>query len=95
MGVVETIIRPQRSILALILISMFRWRWEITLELVGLYLYLTMVPADWGLVKTALVASAIVAPLLSVGPVRRFIRNRCWCVITRHRVRTCLAQMRT
>jgi hypothetical protein len=33
--------------------------------------------------------------VLAVRPLRRFIRNRIWCVITRHRVRACLTEMRT
>ncbi|WP_329474988.1 hypothetical protein OG555_25085 [Kribbella sp. NBC_01484] len=33
--------------------------------------------------------------VLAVRPVRRFLRNRVWCVITRHRIRACLTEMRT
>jgi hypothetical protein len=33
--------------------------------------------------------------LIADTPVRRFLRNRMWCVITRHRVRACLVETRT
>jgi hypothetical protein len=42
--------------------------------------------------------AVIVAPiavLIPIGPSRRFLRNRVWCVVTRHRVRACLSEMRT
>jgi hypothetical protein len=94
MGATETFKRRQRSLPVQIFATVVRWRWEI-MATTGLVWSISVLNG-WGLtgLQTAGVLAACAVACVAVGPVRRFIRNRLWCVITRHRVRTCLAQVR-
>src|SRR5262249_14541286 len=97
-GAVETIIRPSQSLPVVILLCLWRWRWEITCVAALAVVYYP--PATLGgrafePVPALLVMIAPAPVVLAVRPLRRFVRNRIWCVITRHRVRACLTEMRT
>ena len=95
---VETIIRPSQSLPVIIALSIWRWRWEIaTITAVVVVFHHLTSPGglDVEPVPALLVMAAPVPVMLVVRPVRRFLRNRCWCVITRHRIRACLTEMRT
>src|SRR6266508_177329 len=95
---VETIIRPSQSLPVIIALSLWRWRWELACLTTGTYTF-----HEWtspgGLefepVPALLVMAAPLPVVLVVRPLRRFLRNRVWCVITRHRIRACLTEMRT
>jgi hypothetical protein len=92
---VETFVRPSKSLPIVIFLIVWRWRWEaaVTITTLVVFHHLT----GTGLSPVVAVA-AMAAPLglaLTIGPSRRFVRNRVWCVITRHRVRACLTEMRT
>ncbi|TDO27363.1 hypothetical protein EV643_1616 [Kribbella sp. VKM Ac-2527] len=95
---VETIIRPSQSLPVIIALSIWRWRWEIACltALAVVYYHLTT-PDGWEFepVPALLLMAAPVPVVLAIRPVRRFLRNRVWCVITRHRIRACLTEMRT
>jgi len=95
---VETIIRPSQSLPVIIALSIWRWRWEIVCitAVVVVFHHLTSPGGlDFEPVPASLVMVAPVPVVLAVRPVRRFLRNRVWCVITRHRIRACLTEMRT
>jgi hypothetical protein len=95
---VETIIRPSQSLPVIIALSIWRWRWEIACitAVVVVFRHLTSPGGlDFEPVPALLVMGAPVPVVLAVRPVRRFLRNRVWCVITRHRIRACLTEMRT
>jgi hypothetical protein len=95
---VETIIRPSQSLPVIIALSIWRWRWEIAC-ITGLVIVFHRLTSPGGLdfepVPALLVMAAPVPVVMAVRPVRRFLRNRVWCVITRHRIRACLTEMRT
>ncbi|NEA37568.1 hypothetical protein [Streptomyces sp. SID13031] len=95
---VETIIRPSQSLPVIIALCLWRWRWEITwLTVLAVVYYHLITPDGWEFapVPALLVMAAPVPVVLTVRPFRRFLRNRVWCVITRHRIRACLTEMRT
>jgi hypothetical protein len=100
-GAVETITRPNQSTPVLILLSLWRWRWEFA-ALTGLvYVWHWHYTQIRTFFTDTLPAWVAVVFLLGIGywlvadtPVRRFLRNRVWCVITRHRVRACLVETR-
>jgi hypothetical protein len=97
-GAVETIIRPSQSLPVVILLCLWRWRWEITcVAALAVVYYHLVTPGGWDFepVPALLLIAAPTPVVLAVRPLRRFIRNRIWCVITRHRVRACLTEMRT
>lgn len=93
LAAVEMFTRPERSMPVLILLCIWRWRWELLWLSAGIagYLYarhLELSTAEWILVAEVPIA------LVAIPATRRFLRNRIWCVITRHRIRLCLAEMR-
>jgi hypothetical protein len=95
---VETIIRPSQSLPIIVALCLWRWRWEITwLTAIAVVFYHLTTPDGWKFapVPALLVMAAPVPVVLTVRPFRRFLRNRVWCVITRHRIRACLTEMRT
>jgi hypothetical protein len=95
-GAVETITRPNQSWPIVILLSLWRWRWEFCCLTVSLIVFYKLThDAGYAPVVAVLIMAAPFPVLLTIGPVRRFLRNRMWCVITRHRVRACLTEMRT
>lgn len=93
---IETFQRPNKTLPVLITLALWRWRWELVCVVTFCWAMLWLTHTK-GLPATAALA-AIAAPLaimLPIGVTRRFLRNRIWCVITRHRVRACLSEMRT
>ncbi|MPZ60492.1 MAG: hypothetical protein GEU93_04180 [Propionibacteriales bacterium] len=82
-----------RSLPGLVVTVLWRWRFEIV-GVIMLWLTWSML-TDWfgtiaGIINLVLVAGLAVA----VTPIRRFITGRLWCMITRHRLRTVLAEVR-
>lgn len=95
---VETITRPRQAPPIVVLLCLWRWRWEIACVVGLAFVYYDLVlPRRWSLqpLSALFVMTAPVPIMLMFRPSRRFMRNRLWCVITRHRVRVCLAEMRT
>ncbi len=73
------------------------WRWRIEVLAVAVLLAVLGHLADrLGSPRTAVAAmAATVAAVLVVPVTRRYTVSRAWCVITRHRLRACLVQIRT
>ncbi|TCC46058.1 hypothetical protein E0H75_30650 [Kribbella capetownensis] len=102
LGAVETITRPSQTLPVIIALCIWRWRWELlTLATIA---YVTAAHGNQIVgffTDTVPVWFTVVLIILAAGwllvdnPARRFARNRVWCVITRHRVRACLTEMRT
>jgi hypothetical protein len=91
---IELVVRPERSLLVRVLLLLWRWRWEIVIALVllGVFGHLIQHMSQ----RAALLA--IVGPVvvvLAVPFTRRPVKARLWCLVSRHRVRACLVQMRT
>lgn len=92
-GAVELFIHPERSTPVMVAGWVWRWRAELTTVAACLAVYLTLdahLPS-WGVWLTIV---ALVAVIVLVGPVRRFVHTRVMCVVTRHRLRSCLWQVR-
>jgi hypothetical protein len=90
---VEVFTRPAASLPAVVALTLWRWRWELAILAALLYVY------DWTndqhLSTAELVLLAeIPVVILAVPVTRHFVRNRLWCVITRHRLRLCMAEVR-
>ncbi|MPY79804.1 MAG: hypothetical protein GEV04_15310 [Actinophytocola sp.] len=86
---------PKQSWPVAITGMLIRWRAELALTVV-LVVYLMWLPTDdrW------LLTLAVVGPIVVVMAIpwsRRVVVARCWCVLDRHRIRTCLrnAKIRT
>lgn len=101
-GAVETITRPQQSWPVKLLLTIWRWRWELTLIAAVAYIIWKHGSGIVAFFAVELPVWFTVALTVLVGwwlfvdnPARRFLRNRIWCVVTRHRVRACLTEMRT
>jgi len=95
-GAVETFTRPHQSLPVVILLSVWRWRWELFWTTVAVVVFVKLThDTGYSVVVALLIMAAPFPVLLAIGPTRRFLRNRVWCVITRHRVRACLTEMRT
>jgi len=101
-GAVETITRSKQSLPVILLLAIWRWRWELTLIASVAYIiwkhgagivefFGDELPVWFTVALTVLVGWWLVVD----NPVRRFLRNRMWCVVTRHRIRACLTEMRT
>ncbi|GAB2566788.1 hypothetical protein [Kribbella endophytica] len=90
---VETITRPSQSLPVIILLSIWRWRWElITLATVAYIVHthgaaITSYFDSNPVWLNALLVIVLSGWIFTDNLVRRFARNRVWCVITRHRVR--------
>ena len=93
---VETFTRPNKTLPVVLTLIAWRWRWELILLAgcltAGIWLH---TQADLDGTQTLVLLAYPLIVLLAVGPSRRFLRNRFWCVVTRHRVRACLTEMRT
>lgn len=98
---VETITRPSQSLPVVIMLSLWRWRWELYVLAVVAYIAIAHGAAITGYFESnplwlnALLVIVLSGWIFTDNLVRRFARNRVWCVITRHRVRACLTEMRT
>lgn len=86
---------PKQSWPAAITGMVIRWRVELALTVL-LVVYLVWLPTDDRWLLTAAVLGPI-ALLMVVPWSRRFVVARFWCVVDRHRLRTCLrnAKIRT
>src|SRR3954453_15230802 len=92
-GAVETITRPNQTWPVILLLTVWRWRWELACiagliygwhwHLASIQVFFTHTLPPWVAVVFIL---GIVYWLVPHTPVRRFALNRVWCVITRHRV---------
>ncbi|WP_049797305.1 hypothetical protein [Kribbella flavida] len=97
----ETITRPSQSLPVIILLSLWRWRWELIMLATAAYIVIAHRDAITGYFEAnplwlnALLIIVLAGWIFTDNPARRFARNRIWCVITRHRVRACLTEMRT
>lgn len=76
--------------------AVIRWRAEIITALV-LVTALSWVNSQTSTLVMWLTLGGTVAAVAAVGPARRFAVGRMWCVLDRHRLRTCLrnAKVRT
>ena len=88
----EIFSRPKQSLPVVLLLVVWRWRWELITT--AALIIATIMLNNAGL-PGALILTATVAVLVVVPPTRRFVRTRLWCVITRHRLRSCLNELRT
>lgn len=94
----ETISRSPHSPLVVVLVCLWRWRWELALLAAFAIVYCRLVTGDrWRFepVAALLIMMGPAPIVLAVRQLREFVRNRIWCVITRHRVRACLTEIRT
>jgi len=74
-----------------LLVAVWRWRYEIAL-LAGLAAILTVGIISVGILPTIALATVITLAVLVWPPVRQFVLNRAWCIITAHRVRVGCAE---
>lgn len=93
-GALEVFIRPDQTILGLIVGWLIRLRAEIfviiCITLCSLWLASVM---SAELVSVLLISICVL--VLGVPGLRRYVTRRVWCVVTRHRVRACFQQTRT
>ncbi|GAA0622041.1 hypothetical protein HPO96_28610 [Kribbella sandramycini] len=100
-GTIETITRPTQSLPVQILLVIWRWRWELMVLVTAIYITIAHGAKIVGYIESnpawlnAMLAVLVLGWIVSDNFVRRFVVNRVWCVITRHRVRACLVEMRT
>ncbi|MEV6892718.1 hypothetical protein [Kribbella sp. NPDC051137] len=100
-GAIETITRPQQSWPVKLLLTVWRWRWELYVLAALAYIAIAHRTAITGYFQSnplwlnALMLIALFPWVATDNPARRFVSNRIWCVITRHRLRACLIEMRT
>jgi hypothetical protein len=100
-GTIETIIRPSQSTPVRFLLAVWRWRWELFVLASIAYITIAHGTAISGYVRSnplwlnALLIIVLSGWIVTDNPARRFVLNRIWCVITRHRLRACLVEMRT
>lgn len=92
-GAVELFIHPERALPVRVAGWLWRSRAELTAFAVYLATYLTL---DAYLPTWAVWATLLVVPVLIalIPPARRFCHTRVMCVLTRHRMRSCLWQVR-
>jgi hypothetical protein len=79
------------------IVCLWRWRWELNCLAAFAIVYRHLVTAEGlnlGPVAAFLIMIAPSPVVMVVRPLREFIRDRIWCVTTRHRVRACLTEMR-
>ncbi|MEV0789392.1 hypothetical protein [Kribbella sp. NPDC050459] len=100
-GTIETIIRPSQSTPVKVLLAVWRWRWELLVLASLAYVTIAHGEAITGYFQSnplwlnALLIIVLCGWIVTDNPARRFVLNRIWCVITRHRLRACLVEMRT
>jgi hypothetical protein len=96
-GSFEVFAYPHHSPLALVFGALWRWRIEL---LLGITLVLAWVmlayqlPDTWPTWAAPVVLATTITAIAVVGPSRRFVSRRAWCVYSRHRVRKCFVQSR-
>jgi hypothetical protein len=100
-GTIETITRPSQSTPVKFLLAVWRWRWELFVLASIAYITIAHGAAISGYFQSnplwlnALLIIVLCGWIVTDNPARRFVLNRIWCVITRHRLRACLVEMRT
>lgn len=93
LSVVESFTRPQRTMPFLIALTIWRWRWELAVLIAGVIGYVHLAGLELSRAEWILLAEIPIA-VVAIPFTRRFVRNRLLCVYTRHRLRSCLAQVR-
>jgi hypothetical protein len=93
LAAIEMFTRPGQSWPVMILLGLWRWRWELLWLAAGIAAYLWISAAQFSTAELVLLAEIPIA-VLAIPFTRTFVFNRVWCVITRHRLRLCLAEMR-
>lgn len=85
---------PKQSLPAQIVGVLIRWRAElvVTAALTVYMVWLNGQTSDQVVITAAVFGPLVVVML--VGPTRRFVLSRFWCVVDRHRIRTCLRNAR-
>ena len=89
----EVFSRPKQSLPVVLLLVVWRWRWE--LIIIAALIVANIVLTDATGVSGVLILIGALLVLIVIPPTRRFIRTRVWCVVTRHRLRSCLNELRT
>lgn len=92
-GAIELFIRPEQSMPVLVAGWFWRTRYELVLVVgyLAAYLWLDTLMPTWGVVS---ILVSVLVVVVVIGPVRRFVHARVMCVVTRHRMRSCLVQVR-
>ncbi|WP_329005800.1 hypothetical protein OHA18_20675 [Kribbella sp. NBC_00709] len=99
-GAIETITRPNQSWPVKLLLTVWRWRWELYVLAAIAYIVIAHGDAISGYFQSnplwlnALLIIVLCGWIVTDNPARRFVLNRIWCVTTRHRLRACLIEMR-
>ncbi|TDW70596.1 hypothetical protein [Kribbella pratensis] len=99
-GAIETITRPNQSWPVKLLLTVWRWRWELYVLAAIAYIVIAHGSAITGYFQSnplwlnALLIVVLCGWIVTDNPARRFAMNRIWCVTTRHRLRACLIEMR-
>ncbi|MEU8223446.1 hypothetical protein [Kribbella sp. NPDC048915] len=99
-GAVETITRPNQTWPVILLLTIWRWRWELYVLAAIVYITIAHGEAITGYFQSnplwlnALLIIVLCGWIVTDNPARRFVLNRIWCVITRHRLRACLIELR-
>lgn len=90
-GSVEVFVRPERSLVVRVLAGLWQLRAELVALVVGAYVWswLTDRMPRWAAVAVIVVT---VLGLMLWAPSRRFVVGHVWCTVTRHRLRSCMAQ---
>lgn len=91
----ELISRPKRSLPYLVIVALWHWRWEFVVTIAAYAVHTRLVQAGLTHLVAVLVMATFAVALVAFRPSRRFLRNRFWCVVTRHRLRVCLRELRT
>ena len=89
----EIFSRPKQSLPVVLLLVVWRWRWEL-ITIAALIVANIMLTDATGM-SGVLILIGVLLVLIVIPPTRRFIRTRIWCVVTRHRLRACLNELRT
>src|SRR4051812_23021320 len=87
-GAFEAVIHPDRSLPRRIICFVIRARAELFMAGLLLWVYVGVLQDLESSTAIAVVAIAVVV-MTAVGPIRRFLIRRYWCVVSRHRARTC------
>lgn len=90
----EMLMRPQQTLLGRVVSWLIRLRVEIFLIITVwlVWSWITSVMAEW---VAYTVLATVLAVVVGVPAVRRYVTRRFWCVFARHRVKICFEQTRT
>jgi len=90
----EIVVRPERSLPLRVLFCLWRWRWELFISLLFLGIYGKLLEHNLTEPQALAVMAAPIVIVVAIPWSRSFLVARLWCILTRHRVRNCLVQMR-